>query len=382
MQRKKWIKPRSMSYLMIVAVTSILASLLVAPALSVSSNPCSPCHNTYNQQLDILEGNSQNSIPTTIQVGQTLTVTVAVQNINNVARYSQLSSVVLTLNSQNSHFTVTNPTYNIATLTGTVTATWQITGTSAGSDALVITATARNSHQNIQFQDSYVPNPTLTVTSASGSTPLPTQAATPTATPTPIVTPAPTINPTSNPQSTLTPTPTPTPTDVPSSTVSPDPSTTQVPQPTAAAPTPTSTVPSSTPTPTPQNGHELNSIMLYIHPPLAIVGYALVFLFAVLIFIKKTRGNLTTYVGVSLWSFTFLGLLTGMLWAQWAWGSFWSWDPKETLTLALFLSVSASQVAYFEKKVSASKWAILLSCILTVVTGLSGFITAGLHSFL
>jgi ABC-type transport system involved in cytochrome c biogenesis permease subunit len=65
-----------------------------------------------------------------------------------------------------------------------------------------------------------------------------------------------------------------------------------------------------------------------------------------------------------------------------AWGSFWSWDPKETLTLALFLSVSASQVAYFEKKVSASKWAILLSCILTVVTGLSGFITAGLHSFL
>lgn len=129
------------------------------------------------------------------------------------------------------------------------------------------------------------------------------------------------------------------------------------------------------------DSHELNSIMLYIHPPLALVGYILIFIFAAFMLRKMYQGKLTKYTGAGLWLFTFLGLLTGMLWAQWAWGSYWSWDPKETLTLALFLAVSASQVAYFEKKYSASKWLTLLGCVLTVVTGLSSFIIAGLHSF-
>jgi len=70
-----------------------------------------------------------------------------------------------------------------------------------------------------------------------------------------------------------------------------------------------------------------------------------------------------------------------MLWAQLAWGSYWSWDPKETMTLALFLTVSVGQVVYFEKKFTASKWIALLSCILTILTASSSFIIAGLHSF-
>lgn len=129
------------------------------------------------------------------------------------------------------------------------------------------------------------------------------------------------------------------------------------------------------------DGHELNSIMLYIHPPLSIIGFVLVFLFAVLMLKKMYQNKLTKYTGVSLWLFTFLGLLTGMLWAQWAWGSYWSWDPKETLTLALFLTVSAAQVAYFEKKYTISKWVTVIGCVLTIITGLSSFIIAGLHSF-
>ncbi len=28
-----------------------------------------------------------------------------------------------------------------------------------------------------------------------------------------------------------------------------------------------------------------------------------------------------------------LGIITGVLWSQWAWGFYWSWDPKQTLTL-------------------------------------------------
>lgn len=122
--------------------------------------------------------------------------------------------------------------------------------------------------------------------------------------------------------------------------------------------------------------------MLYVHPPLAIIGYALIFLFAILIVRKQTvKKRFTKLTGISLWLFTFLGLFTGILWAQLAWGSYWSWDPKETMALALFLTASAGQVAYFEKKFTASKWLAILACALTIVTGLTSFIIAGLHSF-
>jgi ABC-type transport system involved in cytochrome c biogenesis permease subunit len=126
----------------------------------------------------------------------------------------------------------------------------------------------------------------------------------------------------------------------------------------------------------------LNSYMLYIHPPLAIVGYVFIFLFAFFLFQSgNSERKLVQNSGITAWILTFLGLLTGMLWAQSAWGSYWSWDPKETLTLALFVVLSVAEVAYFEKKPGLSKWLMLLACVLTVITGLSSFIMAGLHSY-
>jgi hypothetical protein len=51
------------------------------------------------------------------------------------------------------------------------------------------------------------------------------------------------------------------------------------------------------------------------------------------------------------------------------------------MTLALFLTVSAGQIVYFEEKFSAAKWLALLSCVLTILTGSTSFLIAGLHSF-
>jgi ABC-type transport system involved in cytochrome c biogenesis permease subunit len=85
---------------------------------------------------------------------------------------------------------------------------------------------------------------------------------------------------------------------------------------------------------------------------------------------------------LAAWALTALGLFTGMLWAQMAWGSYWSWDIKETLTLTLFLALSAGQVAYFERKPNAAKLLLVATCILVVVTASSSFILAGLHSYL
>jgi ABC-type transport system involved in cytochrome c biogenesis permease subunit len=121
--------------------------------------------------------------------------------------------------------------------------------------------------------------------------------------------------------------------------------------------------------------------MLYIHPPLSIVGYVLIFLFTFLLFRKKT-GKRTQILGVVAWTLTFAGLVTGMFWAQLAWGNYWSWDPKETLTLGLFVTVSASMIAQFENYPNAAKWLAILSCAFTVITSSSSFILTGLHSFL
>ncbi len=248
--------------MMIAATIAVAIALLAAPADSASTNLCSPCHpgllsTTYNQQLDIVEGNSQNQIPTNIQVGQTQTVTVAIQNINDAAKYNQLTSVALTLSSQNGHFSVNTPTFNIATLsTGTSIATWQITGVSAGPDSLLISASASNTHNNLKFSDSYSPNPSITIVSAPTPTPVPT--ALPTATPTPQITPSPTPIP----SATDSPTPTPTASSTQTPNATPTPSTTMTPTPsqnTNPTPTPTpkaSQTTSSTPDPTPKTQSE------------------------------------------------------------------------------------------------------------------------------
>jgi hypothetical protein len=258
MQIKSFLKLHPTSYLMIAATIAVAIALLAAPAYSASTNQCSTCHpspfpGNYNQQLDIVEGNSQNQIPTNLQVGQTQTVTVAIENINNAAKYNQFTSVSLTLSSQNGHFSVNTPTFNIATLsTGTSTATWQITGVSEGSDALVISASATNTHNNLKFSDNYSPNPSINIAAIPTPTPAPTLIPTPVPTATPSPTPAPTAVPTPIPTATLEPTIIPTPTPIP--TVAPTPT----PQPTAnptpiptqtASPTP-ATISSPTPTPT------------------------------------------------------------------------------------------------------------------------------------
>ena len=96
--------------------------------------------------------------------------------------------------------------------------------------------------------------------------------------------------------------------------------------------------------------HELDSFMLYIHPTLAIIGY--VFIFSTFLYLLKLRvwkmetgkkvedlvDNLKKnkklyYFGLSAWTFTLAGLVSGMIWAQIAWGAYWSWDPKESATL-------------------------------------------------
>jgi ABC-type transport system involved in cytochrome c biogenesis permease subunit len=121
--------------------------------------------------------------------------------------------------------------------------------------------------------------------------------------------------------------------------------------------------------------------MIYVHPPLSILGYFFIFLFTILVFRRGRKSRMLYLCGFSAWLLTFLGLLTGMIWAQIAWGNYWSWDPKETMTLLLFLTVSAHLVAFHEQKAKLTRCLAMSSCILAVLTASSSFVFAGLHSF-
>jgi len=127
--------------------------------------------------------------------------------------------------------------------------------------------------------------------------------------------------------------------------------------------------------------HELDSAMLYIHPPIAIAGYVLIFVYTLLLFRDRKKRFRLEFFGGAAWLFTLLGLATGMLWAQLAWGTYWSWDPKETMTLALFLSISGSLLAYYEKRPRTAMALAVSSCLLSIVTASTSWIITGLHSF-
>ena len=135
---------------------------------------------------------------------------------------------------------------------------------------------------------------------------------------------------------------------------------------------------------------ELDSIFILIHPPLAILGYGFSMI-AVISCIKLLRsaGELKKVrekdLRISLtiaWILTFLGLVTGMMWAQVAWGRFWNWDPKETATLLVFLTLTIAFLANRRSLGPKYQLMVLIVHVLTIFVAVSvSFIDIGLHSF-
>ena len=79
-----------------------------------------------------------------------------------------------------------------------------------------------------------------------------------------------------------------------------------------------------------------------------------------------------------------LGVVTGALWAQTAWGTYWNWDPKETWSLVTWLVYAA----YLHMRIVRGwrgKWAnrlLLIGFAAVLVTFLGvNFIPYGLHRY-
>ena len=79
-----------------------------------------------------------------------------------------------------------------------------------------------------------------------------------------------------------------------------------------------------------------------------------------------------------------LGIVTGAAWAHYAWGSYWSWDPKETWSLITWLIYAAFLHARFVRGWKGKKAAVLsiigFAAVLFTYLGVN-LIISGLHSY-
>jgi len=82
--------------------------------------------------------------------------------------------------------------------------------------------------------------------------------------------------------------------------------------------------------------------------------------------------------------FLTLGIMTGSVWAHYAWGSYWSWDPKETWSLITWLiyalMLHTRHVRGWRGKRMALLSIIGFACVLFTYLGVNYL--AGLHSYL
>lgn len=79
-----------------------------------------------------------------------------------------------------------------------------------------------------------------------------------------------------------------------------------------------------------------------------------------------------------------IGIITGAIWANYAWGAYWSWDPKETWSLITWFIYAA----YLHSRITRS-WRGKRSAILSLIGFASvlftyfgvNFVLSGLHSY-
>jgi ABC-type transport system involved in cytochrome c biogenesis permease subunit len=101
---------------------------------------------------------------------------------------------------------------------------------------------------------------------------------------------------------------------------------------------------------------------------------------------RKVRLDRLTYTTIAIGYpiFTAGALIFGAVWAQNAWGSYWSWDPKETWALITWLVYTAYLHARFVKRFRGKVSAVLsiVGFAFTMFTFFGvNYLLAGLHSY-
>ena len=147
----------------------------------------------------------------------------------------------------------------------------------------------------------------------------------------------------------------------------------------------------------------LQSYWLQIHVSLAALGEAaflVAFAANIMYFLKKFLPKKASFamrlpeldkldyysykaitVGYPL--FTVGALFAGAIWAEQAWGIFWSWDPKEVCSLVVWLIYSAYLHARLVRGWSGTRAAVLgsIGFISTILTIFANMFLGGLHAY-
>ncbi len=91
-----------------------------------------------------------------------------------------------------------------------------------------------------------------------------------------------------------------------------------------------------------------------------------------------------TFIAIGYPIFTAGALIFGAIWARYAWGSFWSWDPKETWALITWLVYTAYLHARFLGKLRGKFSAVIaiIGFLFTIFTFFGvNYLLSGLHSY-
>jgi ABC-type transport system involved in cytochrome c biogenesis permease subunit len=140
-----------------------------------------------------------------------------------------------------------------------------------------------------------------------------------------------------------------------------------------------------------------NNLLLTVHVAVAIVAYgsfSIAFAASVLYLIQPEGGRwglpkpqILDEIGyravVVGFPFLTLTIILGAVWAETAWGTYWSWDPKETASLVTWLIYGA----YLHARVmrgwrgNRAAWLLVLGFGATLFTYFGNLFFGGLHSY-
>ncbi len=131
----------------------------------------------------------------------------------------------------------------------------------------------------------------------------------------------------------------------------------------------------------------LNSPLLSLHVSIIMMAYALLSLTFIssltALFIRGRRESLQLLSQLMLYpAITFLGfgIFIGAIWANVSWGTYWSWDPKETWALITFMVYAAPAHRSFPTRVYHLYMTLAFLTILMTYFGVNYFL-GGMHSY-
>ncbi len=135
----------------------------------------------------------------------------------------------------------------------------------------------------------------------------------------------------------------------------------------------------------------LKSNWLTIHVLTCFVGYAALtvsFVSSAILLCKKKEDKGLDAISHKMIAFGFLfltlGIVSGSVWANSAWGTYWSWDPKETWSLITWFVYAIYLHARFRKgwKGRAAAWISVIGFLAMVFTYFGvNYLLTGLHSY-